>query len=384
MGKSIKIFAFCAFALVLSLSNFCCSLDTEVFGATSPASKARILMEYGTGEVLEEYNSTEHLPIASVTKLTTLLLAFEAIEAGKLELEQSLVASENAAGMGGSQVFIDAGADYTVKNLLHAVIISSANDASVVLAEAIAGSEDAFVDMMNKKVASLGGKDTNYTNCTGLPSAMAFSCANDVALVMREVISHPLYFEISGIWMEDFVHPSGRITQMANTNKLLRSYQGCDAGKTGSTAEAGYCMSATAKRSDMRLIAVVLGAENSKDRFKECATLLDYGFANYSSECILDCQQAVDIPLNINKAKNGSAIKPKESYYVLNKKGEDKNIEVNYVLDTLSAPLSKGTVVGRAIVTQGNVVIAEIDLVLEEDVAEKSFWDEVQSITSEW
>ncbi len=351
---------------------------------TKHTAKAEVLMDYGTGQVLCERNSQEHLPIASVTKLTTLLLAFEALERGELQLDQKLTASEKAGGMGGSQVFIDAGAEYTVENLLHAIIISSGNDASVMIAEALAGSEANFVTIMNERVQELGGKNTNYGNCTGLPCATAYSCANDVALVMREVLSHPIYYEISGIWMEDFVHPSGRITQMANTNKLLRSYSGCDAGKTGSTSEAGFCMSASALRGDMRLISVVLGAENSKARFSECASLLDYGFDNFVAQNVLSSSEDLTISPDIRNAKNSPQIRAEKSYQTINKRTQEQTLEVNYILEPLSAPLRQGDVVGKAVITDNGVVVAEINLILANDVEAKSIIDHVRTITQNW
>ena len=368
--------------LISSLLNF-----NFVYAASNDkveAGKSRVLMDYQTGQILSEFNSKEHLPIASVTKLMTLLLTFEAIENGKISLDDEIVASENAAGMGGSQVFIDANATYKVENLLHAIIISSANDASVMLAEEIAGSEEDFVVLMNEKAKSLGTNDTNYCNCTGLPSANAYSCANDVALIMKQVLKYPLYFEISKIWMEDFQHPSGRITQMANTNKLLKRYTGCDAGKTGSTNEAGFCMSATVKKNNMRLIAVVLGAESSQARFDTCMTMFDWGFANYSTNCILDKDKDLTTEFSINKAKNEPVIRAKESYYTLNKKGEQTDVSVNYVFDNVSAPLSKGDVVGKVIISQNEIVLAEIDIILANDVEAITYGDSLKDIFKHW
>lgn len=375
----------CCVAVILLAVLFCiptaCVPSAEMQGK---ASKAQILMDYGTGEVMSEVNSQAKLPIASVTKLTTLLLAFEAIDRGELDLEEKLTASKTASGMGGSQVFIDAGGEYSVQSLLHAIIISSANDASVMIAEELAGTEQNFVEKMNKRVADLGAKNTNYGNCTGLPCATAYSCAYDVALVMREVLSHPLYFEMSSIWMEDFAHPNGRVTQMANTNKLLRTYSGCDAGKTGSTSEAGFCLCASAKRGDMRLISVVLGATDSKTRFAESSALLDYGFDNFVSNCILSSDDVVEGNFDVQNSKNSPVISPAESFSTVSKRGEEKNLVVNYEFATLKAPLAAGSVVGKAIITEDGIVIKEIDLVLQNDLSKKSLWDNIRSITSNW
>lgn len=382
MLKKGLFVAFCALAVVIlpAFSGFGVA-KAEI----AENVKSQVLIEYGTGQILTENNSKQHLPIASVTKLTTLLLTFEALDNGVLTLDQKLTASANASSMGGSQVFIDANAEYTVENLLHAIVISSANDASVVIAEAIGGSEQGFVNMMNEKAKSLGANDTNYGNCTGLPCANAYSCANDVALIMREVLSHPHYFDISKIWMEDFEHPSGRITQMANTNKLLRTYTGCDAGKTGSTNEAGFCMSATAKRGSMRLIAVVLGAESSKDRFGACSSLFDWGFANYTSEKLIDCATALDINYAITQAKTQPQFFASEDFYTLNKKGEKSNLSVNYEIhDNLKAPISGNTAVGKIVITDNGVVLKEIDIVTNQNVDARSFKDNINEILSHW
>lgn len=382
MLKKGLFVAFCALAVVIlpAFSGFGVA-KAEI----AENVKSQVLIEYGTGQILTENNSKQHLPIASVTKLTTLLLAFEALDKGVLTLDQKLTASATASSMGGSQVFIDANAEYSVENLLHAIVISSANDASVVIAEAIGGSEQGFVNLMNEKAKSLGANDTNYGNCTGLPCANAYSCANDVALIMREVLSHPHYFDISKIWMEDFEHPSGRITQMANTNKLLRTYTGCDAGKTGSTNEAGFCMSATAKRGSMRLIAVVLGAESSKDRFSACSGLFDWGFANYTSEKLIDCTTALDINYAIAQAKIQPQFFASEDFYTLNKKGEKSNLSVNYEMhDNLKAPISGNTAVGKIVITDNGVVLKEIDIVTNQNVDARSFKDNMNEIVSHW
>lgn len=386
MIKLTKNFSvFIAILLIFATSLFFATNVASASAQNLPTTaRANVLVDYGSGQVLAENNSFAHLPIASVTKLTTLLLTFEAVDRGEIQLDQKLTASKNSAGMGGSQVFIDEGGEYAVLDLLHAIIISSANDASVMIAEELAGSEANFVELMNERVRKLGGTDTNYTNCTGLPSANAYSCAHDVALVMREVLSHPLYFEISGIWMEDFLHPTGRVTQMANTNKLLRTYSGCDAGKTGSTSEAGYCLSATAKRGDMRLISVVLGAENSKARFEECSKLLDFGFDNFVSERILSANEPLELNLAIHNAKVAPQVIAEKDYQIISQRGKAPQMSVEFVLDSISAPKNAGDIVGKAIITNNGVVVTEINLILKNDVPAKSLWDNIHSITQNW
>ena len=373
MIKKVSII-FCCFVLCLSSMGFA-PAESETI-----SSKARILMDYHTGKVLSECNSKAHLPIASVTKLTTMLLCFEALERGELSLEESLTASEYASSMGGSQVFIDANADYSVLSLLHAVAIASANDASVVLAERIAGSEENFVSLMNERVVKLGGQDTNYTNCTGLPSPMAFSCAYDVALVMREVVKHDLFHQISTIKLEDFSHPSGRTTQMANTNKLLSTYAFCDGGKTGSTNEAKFCMSATAIKGDMRLISVVLGASSSALRFSAVKSMFEWGFSNFTTKKVLPIEEH---GVSVRMAKSQAKCVPVCEFVVTLLKNEDVPYCVTFTFDDLSAPLASGEKVGKAIITENGVVIDEIDLVLVSDVEALGIFDLVRHISKQ-
>ena len=366
---------------------FCVSTDNVAQALEDPVldSKACCLLDSATGQVLLEKNSLQHLPIASVTKTMTLLLTFEAIEQKKFGIDDLLVASENASGMGGSQVFLDANCKYKVQDLLYAVVMSSANDASVVFAEEIGGSEDGFVDMMNEKAQSLGLTNTHFANCTGLPNNQHYSCAYDVACIMRELVKHKMYFDYTHERLKDFVHPSGRTTQMTNTNKLIRSYNGCDAGKTGSTVEAGYCLSATAMRNNMRLISVVLGAKNSKERFSDCAKVLDYGFANYESKCIVDENEEFLYSNQILHAKEQQVyVKPAHSYYELIKRGEQPSVEVNYEYYDKKAPLKAGDSIGQIIITKDNTVQQQIDIVLTNDIENKSYLDEIKYITQNW
>ena len=353
----------------------------------TPNSKASILIESNSKQVLYENNSKEAMPIASVTKLMTILLTLQSIDENLLSFEDKVVVSANAAGMGGSQVFLDANTEHTVDNLLKAVIVASANDASVALAEKISGSESEFVNKMNEKAKELNLANTNFVNCSGLPAANHYSCANDVALIMTEVIKYPEYFNYSKVWMEDYPHPSGRVTNMANTNKLLRTYNGCDAGKTGSTNEAGYCLSATAKRNDMRLISVVLGSDTSKNRFNEVSDLFDYGFANYISKKLVDSTLLLDSSaIKVYKAKTNSIeLIPSEDFSVLSKKGEQAEYEVNYELpETIKAPIKKGDVVGKIVITKNNVVEKEIDIISNQDIESIGLFDTIRKISNNW
>ncbi|MBR1560384.1 MAG: D-alanyl-D-alanine carboxypeptidase, partial [Clostridia bacterium] len=242
---------------------------------------AALLVEQDSGQVIFEMNPDVPRPVASVTKVMTLLLALEMLDAGRLRAEDEVTVSKAAAGMGGSQALLDVGERQDVGTLLECAIVGSANDAAVALAEAMYGSEDACVEKMNARAAALGMANTHFVNCTGLPAEGQRTTARDVAIMARQMFSHPAYFDYSTVWMDDIDHGGGRVTQLVNTNKLIRLYDGCDGGKTGSTKEAGYCVAATAARGGMRLVAVVLGADSGAERFDIAARMLDHGFANY-------------------------------------------------------------------------------------------------------
>ena len=248
----------------------------EVLEISAPAA---VLMEAGTGRVLFEKNSHEARPCASITKVMTLCLTFEAIEAGQLNLSDQLSASAHAASMGGSDIWLKEGEQMSVDDLIKATVIMSANDAAVVLAENVAGSEEAFVERMNGKAQELGMEDTVFKNCNGLDEEGHITSAHDVALMSRALLTHEKITDYTLTWM-DYVRDGA--TQLVNTNKLIRSYQGITGLKTGTTSAAGSCISATAERNGLKLIAVVLGAPSTDDRFRDAAALLDYGFAGWS------------------------------------------------------------------------------------------------------
>lgn len=347
--------------------------------------KAYYLMDYATGETLLENNAEQKLPVASIVKLMTIDLVCREIEAGNLSLEDTLVASENASSMGGSQVFIETNGEYSVADMLKSVIVSSANDASVALAEKIAGSEEEFVNMMNARAKELGLVGTNYINCTGLPAPNQFSCAKDTAILLREVSSHDIYHKFSTIWMDTLSHPKGRESELVNTNKLIRYYEGCDGGKTGSTSEAGYCLSATAKRGNMRLVGVVLGAENGKARFSETSKLLNYGFANFENKKVVNGDSfEVDIEVAGGKVKIAKA-KPSGDLVVLCKKRDNAgDVSVETKLDNVSAPLLAGDKVGTVYVTKNGVVVAESELLLTQNIEKANMLDDIQKIVEYW
>ena len=349
------------------------------------SSRSGILMDYASGEILFAKNAETHLPVASMVKMMTILIALEEYDANNVTLDTMISTTENASGMGGSQVFIDPYVEYSFEDLLKSVIMASANDASVALAEYFNGNEKSFVNRMNKRAKELGMTNTNYVNSTGLPAPEQYSCAKDSAILMREILKHDLYHNYSSIWMDTLTHPSGRETELVNTNKLIRYFEGCDGGKTGSTNEAGCCLTASAKRNDMRLISVIIGAENSKTRFNESSLLLSYGFANFENKLLVD----ISAPLKKVKVNKGELdevdVYGEENFSVIVKKGDNAAYETNMEIpDAVKAPLKNGDVVGKVVITKEGSVIKEVNVIVKEDIKHSSYLDNFNKIVENW
>lgn len=347
--------------------------------------KSAYLMDYNSGECLYKENETARMPIASVCKVMTLTLCFDAISAGNLSLDDEITVSENAAGMGGSQVFLESGANYKVDSLIKSIIVCSANDSCVALSETIAGGEDEFVSRMNKKAADLGCTDTLFSNCTGLPRETQYSCAKDVALMFKNLLSYENYFEYSKIWLEDFVHPDNRTTSMTNTNKLIRKYSYCDGGKTGFTNEAGFCLAATAKKNDLRLISVVLGGSTSDDRFDSTIKMFDYGFANFKNKIVLDKDVALNDEFKVCGGKKESfAVRPERNCYIFSAINNSPEITHNIVAYEVKAPVACEQVVGKIEVYKDGILADTVNIVAAEAVEKASFADRFVKISEQW
>ncbi len=342
--------------------------------------KSSILVEYDTGKVLIDKNAHEKLPIASVTKLMTVLLTLEEIDAGNIKLTDKIYVSENASGMGGSQIFLDANSEYEIGELLKSVIVCSANDSSVALAEHISGSEKNFVNLMNERACELNLSNTHYSNCTGLPTNDGYSSAYDQAIVLKHVLEHDIYHNYSSIWMEDFLHPSGRTTQMTNTNKLSRFYDGCIGGKTGSTNQAKFCLAVGAERNGNKFISVVLGAENSKDRFKLASDLLNHGFANFESKIIFSDKDLSDKTIKIKNSKNVIDLKAEREYSVISKKNEEVNFTLNFHLPNQIKKVKENDVVGTVEIIVDGVVVDTINILSCNTYCEPTIWDNFKEI----
>ena len=332
-------------------------------------AKSAILMEESTGNILYESNPDERLPIASVTKVMTMLLIMEAVDSGKISLDDMVTVSENAMSYGGSTMFLETGEQLTVNDMLKGIAVASANDGCVAMAEHLAGSESAFVDMMNEKAKELGMENTHFMNTNGLDEDDHYSSARDVAIMSRELMKHETIFNYTSIWMDTL---RGGKFQLANTNKLIRFYDGANGLKTGSTSKALCCLSAAAKRNDMQLIAVVLGAPTSAERFASAKSLLDYGFANYAVNTQItagDEVQKIAVEKGVDKEVGVVA---GDSCSTLVKKGQEDNItKVIKIDETITAPIEAGQKIGTMTISRDGEVIADIDLNASSTVEKK-------------
>lgn len=350
------------------------------------SSKSAFLLDEKTGKIIYAKNEEERLPIASMCKIMTLLICFDNVKEGNLSLDEEILVSENASKMGGSQVFLENNATYKCSELIKSIIVASANDASVAMAERISGSESAFVNLMNEKCKELELNNTYFTNCTGLPKVGQYSCAKDVATMFRELIQHEEYFIFSNIWMDEIKHPNERVTSISNTNKLIKFYKGCDGGKTGYTSEAGHCLCATAKKDGTRLISVVIKATDSKTRFKDVSNMFNYGFNNFVTKTIFDNNQDIIVDF---KLKNGKISSPKitveKPVYYFTEKNSKTSFEYSYQIDkNIKAPATCGTIIGKITIFVDNIEYDTVNLVLKEDVLEKSYFDNVIDVIVNW
>ena len=338
--------------------------------------KSALLMDVETGTVLYEKNAHEKLSPASVTKVMTMLLIMEAIDSGKIGWNDMVTASESAAAKGGSQIYLKVGEQMSVTDMLKSIAVSSANDCACAMAEHIAGSEAAFVEMMNRRAKELGMNDTNFVNCTGLDDGEAAvnhkTSAYDIALMSRELLkNHPDIKKFTTIWMDTVRNGA---FGLSNTNKLVRFYSGCTGLKTGFTSGAGYCLSSSAQREGMELIAVVMGCETSNIRTAACKGMLDYGFANFALVTPA-LESAPEVPVTLGTSDAVKLIPEGTAGLLIDKAQKGSITTETSVEETVSAPVAKGQKLGTMTVKSGETVLAQIPLVAAEDVSRLSWWD---------
>ncbi len=376
--------------LICFISILCIGINSNIVFASQELpfdieSKSALLLDFDSGQIIYEKNADEKLPIASVTKIMTILLVLESIEKGLISENDDVYVSAYAQSMGGSTAFLEEGEIFPVSTILKAIIIASGNDASVAIAEKLSGSHEGFVQKMNQKAKELGMEDTIFTNCTGLPDENHYSTARDVAIMSRELIRKPLFFKWSSIWLDDM--RDGQ-TMLKNTNNLVRFYEGCDGIKTGYTKEAMHCISATAKRNNLRLISIILSGPTSKVRFGEASKLLDYGFANYDSIKLFTKDQELEEMEQI-RVTGGKTDKIKgvvaSDFSVLLKRDTPQDFKfVLDIPDVLCAPIEKGEKIGSVKVIHLDDTIGEVDIVAAEDIKTANLFDIFNKIVGRW
>ena len=364
MKKILSLIICSAFMLNMSVYAEKPTLETD--------AKAAVLMEESTGKALYEDNADERLPIASVTKVMTMLLIMEAVDSGAITLDDMVSVSENAMSYGGSTMFLEAGEQLSVNDMLKGIAVASANDGCVAMAEHLAGSEDAFVERMNARAAELGMQNTHFMNTNGLDEDNHYSSARDVAIMSRELIKHKKIFDYTSIWTDEL---RGGKFKLANTNKLVRFYEGANGLKTGSTSKALCCLSATALRNNMQLIAVVLGAPTSAKRFSSARVLLDYGFASYKINTLAEKGSEIGrITVEKGQATDVAAVCG-DNFFELAEKNDIEQTQIKTEMEeTLTAPVKAGQKIGTMTFLHGEEECGSIDITAANDVPKKSFF----------
>ncbi|MBE5781164.1 MAG: D-alanyl-D-alanine carboxypeptidase [Clostridiales bacterium] len=357
--------------------------EGNVIGVESPMA---VLMDAATGQVLLQVGADAKAPAASAIKVMTLLVVYDSIAEGRMKMEDSIQVSANAAKAKGTSAFLDSGSSYKAEELVKAVSICSANDAAIALAEALYGSETAFVDAMNQRAKGLGAKNTVFTTCTGLDDANAHTTAYDLALFAKALSEHKSATEHTAIYMDQITHKDGRVTELTNPNRLVRFYTGCDGYATGSSDSAKYCGVFTAKKGEMRLIAVTLGAKDSDTRFNDARAMMDYGFSNFTTRVLAKkgeiLRKNVEIPGGSPKYVNLVA---KDDIKVVLERGEASKIKKEIELNgEITAPVEMGQSLGTLYVYTGEKLIAQTDAIAESTVKRSTIWEAVLTILRYW
>lgn len=373
-----RIITFVFLVLVLTFTSTAQDFDLNIGSA--------ILIDADTGQVLFAKNAEKRLPPASITKIMTLLIAMEQVEKGEISLDDNITISKFAESMGGSQIFLKAGTRIPLRGLLESIAIASANDSSVAVAEAIAGTYGNFVNWMNQKAEKLGLENTHFENTTGLPTDYGehYSSAHDIAIMARELVKYPKILKWTSIWV-DYLPLPDRDAMLVNTNKLINSYPDLDGLKTGHTKEAGFCLAATAKRNNLRLISVVLNADTEKEREEITARLLDYGFNAFEKNLIIskgDRIENIDVP---NGKKTVTSAEASEDLYIITKKGSRDNVTTKIIIDEdLRAPINQGQVIGEEVIIQEEEIIDRVNLVAVEKIEKANIFTRIWRSFVNW
>lgn len=388
----MKLLKLSKFTIFLLLFAFLFSLfeipQNKTFAGASDelkiSSKSAILVSFETEDVVFEKNSNEKLPIASMTKVASLSVILSYLDKGVIKENDLVCVSEFASSVGGSSAFLDAGSKYKVSELIKSIIIASANDSTVALAEFVSGSEENFVSKMNKLCVELGLENTHFSNATGLPSDNHYSTASDLVKIYKTVCDNSLYKKYSKVWIDELIHPSGRKTELVNTNRLIRTYDGIDGGKTGYTDNARFCLTASATRGETRFIGVVIGAGDSKTRFSEMSKLFNLGFANYENKILVN----KEVPVSVNTFKNAKksiSVYPEKSLNKFISKNENFEFSTGFEIYELKAPINQNDVVGKMFVfDKNNMVVDETNLIAGESVAEIGFKEHFGKVIHLW
>ncbi len=366
-------------AVLLLFPSYDVLANTET--ALEISAPSALLMDYATGEVIFEKNPDEKLPLASVTKIMTMLLAMEEIDSGRLKYDDIIIGSAHAKSYGGSTIFLDEGEQISVRDIMKGIAVASGNDAAVAMGEHIAGSEELFVERMNKRASELGMNNTHFINCNGLDADGHYSTARDIAIMSRELMHHEGIFEFTTIWMDSL--RNGAFT-LSNTNKLVKFYEGCTGLKTGSTGKAKFCISATAKRDNMHLIAVIMAAETSKKRQADASALLNYGFSAYSNKNIVEKNfkvKTLDVPKSTGSEIN---VVTNEGYSLLHKKTDAPEVKTDTKIEKLKAPLKKGDEVGVMNVYINGEKKHTIKLISDSDAPKAGYIYVFKSLLADW
>lgn len=374
----MKVISIVLLVLMLPISSISAFAKSEEEGGMNIEAKSALLMEPKTGKIIYEKNVDEKFAPASVTKIMTMLLAIEAVDSGKIKIDDKITCSENAKKMGGSTMLLDTGEIRSVEDIFKGIAIASGNDASVAMAEYLAGSEESFVELMNKRAQELGMKNTTFKNCNGLPAEGHLSTARDIALMSMELLKHEKIFKYTGTYMETISEGRKSPIELVNHNKLVRFFKGCDGLKTGYTSEAKYCISATATRDGVRMLSVIMGAPTFKIRNRDASILLNHGFSKFEGKKIVSKDEEVGNVTMGEKTDKYFVAKAKDDLVAILEKGKQGDIEKKIKIDEIKDKYSAGDIVGKCEVYIGKDKVGEVDIYTDRDIKKPNIIEKIK------